>query len=130
VVVDNQMPPYMIPLMSKKKKLLKAIRNNPGDIRYDDACRTAELIGFLLRGQSGSHRTYAREGEPVLLNFQNVKGNSRWCLVLFRAFLRKKGACSFFVSTHSGLKYPLAWCIKSLVNTHRGIHHAHEYCTG
>lgn len=67
----------MIPLMSKKKKLLKAIRNNPGDIRYDDACRTAELIGFLLRGQSGSHRTYAREGEPVLLNFQNVKGKAK-----------------------------------------------------
>jgi len=67
--------------MSKREKLLWAIRNSPGNVRFDNACRAAELIGFRLRGQSGSHRTYAREGEPVLLNFHNVKGKAKPCQV-------------------------------------------------
>jgi len=63
--------------VSKREKLLWAIRNSPSNVRFDDVCRAAELTGFRLRGRSGSHRTYAREGEPVLLNFQNVKGKAK-----------------------------------------------------
>jgi len=63
--------------MSRVEKLIHRIRNNPTDVRFEDACKVAEHIGFRLRGQSGSHRTYARKGEPVLLNFQNVKGKAK-----------------------------------------------------
>lgn len=59
------------------EKLIRAMRNNPSDVRFDDICKVAELIGFRLRGQAGSHRTFAREGEPVLLNFQDVKGKAK-----------------------------------------------------
>lgn len=34
----------------------------------------AERIGFSPRGGRGSHCTYGREGEPLLLNFQNRGG--------------------------------------------------------
>jgi len=60
--------------MSKRDKLIKAIRNDPANVRFEDACKVAVCVGFELRGQVGSHRTYARSKEPVLLNFQNVKG--------------------------------------------------------
>lgn len=60
--------------MTKKQKLLESIRNNPRPVRFDDACRIAEMIGFTLRGGKGSHKTYGRQDEPLLLNFQNRRG--------------------------------------------------------
>ena len=60
--------------MTKREKLLSAIRNNPKSVRYEDACKLAELLGFTLRGGEGSHRVYAKPGEPVILNFQNWRG--------------------------------------------------------
>ena len=63
--------------MSKMEKLIRAMRNNPANVRFEDVCKVAESIGFHLRGQSGSHRTFARKGERMLLNFQNVKGKAK-----------------------------------------------------
>jgi predicted RNA binding protein YcfA (HicA-like mRNA interferase family) len=60
--------------MTKREKLLTAIRNNPKSVRYEDACKLADLLGFTLRGGEGSHRVYAKPGEPVILNFQNRRG--------------------------------------------------------
>jgi hypothetical protein len=55
-------------------KLIDAIRNNPKDVRFDDACKVAEWLGFVGKGGKGSHRTFARRGEPFQLNFQNRGG--------------------------------------------------------
>ena len=60
--------------MTKREKLLSAIRNNPKSVRYDDACKAAESLGFTLRGGEGSHRVYAKQGEPMILNFQHRQG--------------------------------------------------------
>ena len=60
--------------MNSKAKLLSAIRANPQDVRFADACLAAELLGFVHKGGAGSHRAFARAGEPVLLNFQNRGG--------------------------------------------------------
>lgn len=60
--------------MSRNQKLIDAIRNNPKDVRFDDALRAAELIGFAASGGSGSHRALARPGEPTQLNFQEISG--------------------------------------------------------
>jgi len=60
--------------MSKLKKLLEAIRNNPKDVRFEDACRFARLLGFTGEGGSGSHRAFSRLGEPNGLNFQDRGG--------------------------------------------------------
>ena len=60
--------------MTKREKLLTGICNNPKAVRFDDACRTAELLGFKHKGGQGSHRAFARPGEPELLNFQDRNG--------------------------------------------------------
>ncbi len=56
------------------KKLLAAIRNNPKDVRFVDACRVAEWLGFVHKGGKGSHWAFSRPGERVALNFQNRDG--------------------------------------------------------
>jgi len=61
--------------MNAKAKLLAAIAANPRQVRFADACKAAELLGFVHKGGRGSHRAFAREGEPVLLNFQNRAGS-------------------------------------------------------
>ena len=60
--------------MSTKAKLLVAIVSSPVGIRYADACKAAELLGFVHKGGAGSHRAFARGGEPMLLNFQDRGG--------------------------------------------------------
>jgi hypothetical protein len=56
------------------KKLLAAIRNNLKDVRFEDACKVAEWLGFVHKGGRGSHRAFSRTGEPIGLNFQNRNG--------------------------------------------------------
>ena len=60
--------------MLRRAKLLAAIRNNPKGVRFVDACKAAEAIGFVNAGGKGSHTVYARAGEPTILNFQNRNG--------------------------------------------------------
>jgi len=60
--------------MSQRAKLIKAVRNNPSHVRFDDACKIAEWLGFVHKGGKGSHRAYQRTGEPIGLNFQNRGG--------------------------------------------------------
>lgn len=60
--------------MNQARKLLAAILANPKAVRFDDACKAAELLGFVHKGGKGSHRAFARVGEPELLNFQNRAG--------------------------------------------------------
>ena len=56
--------------MASRRKLFDAIRNNPKDVRFDDACKVAEWLGFIWKGGKGGHRAFHRTDEPVGLNFQ------------------------------------------------------------
>lgn len=60
--------------MNQQTKLLSAIRANHKAVRFADACKAAVMLGFKHKGGSGSHRAYARSGEPAGLNFQNWNG--------------------------------------------------------
>lgn len=60
--------------MTKREKLFTSIRSNLKALRFDDACKIAEHLGFLRQGGKGSHTTYGRADEPCLLNFQNRDG--------------------------------------------------------
>ena len=60
--------------MVRRDKLLAAIRASPKAVRFNDACKVAESIGFTHKGGRGSHRAFGRPGEPDLLNFQNRGG--------------------------------------------------------
>lgn len=60
--------------MNQRSKLFSAILNNPRDVRFSDACKVAEALGFLGRQKGTSHRFYARPGELSVLNFQDRNG--------------------------------------------------------
>jgi hypothetical protein len=60
--------------VSKQAKLFEASAGNPKGVRFVDACKAAEALGFVHKGGAGSHRAFARPGEPMLLNFQNRDG--------------------------------------------------------
>lgn len=60
--------------MKSRAKLLAAIRNNPRDVRFADACKVAGWLGFVGKGGSGDHHVFQRPGEISALNFQNRKG--------------------------------------------------------
>jgi predicted RNA binding protein YcfA (HicA-like mRNA interferase family) len=60
--------------VSQRGKLIEHIRRNPQDVRFDDACKVAEWLGFTAKGAKGSHHAFARPGEPTQLNFQEQPG--------------------------------------------------------
>ncbi len=60
--------------MIRRKKLIAAILNNPRDVRFEDACRVAEWLGFSGGPSKGSHHSCSRPGEQIGLNFQNKGG--------------------------------------------------------
>jgi hypothetical protein len=61
-------------MVSRLSKLIQKIRNNPKDVRFDDACKVAEAIGFTGKGGKGDHNSFSRTGEPGGLNFQKRGG--------------------------------------------------------
>lgn len=60
--------------VSAQAKLFAAIQASPRQVRFADACKAAPLLGFVHKGGAGSHRAFARGGEPAGLNFQNRAG--------------------------------------------------------
>ena len=60
--------------MASRDKLIASIRNNPKDVRFDDACKVAGWLGFDAKGGKGAHRAFSKPGEPTALNFQNHGG--------------------------------------------------------
>ena len=65
--------------MSKRAKLLAAVRNNPRNVRFDDLVRLVLALGFEFVRQSGSHAIYQHPAHPAeLLNLQEAKdGNAK-----------------------------------------------------
>jgi hypothetical protein len=56
-------------------KLIARIKNNPKNVDIDDACKVAEMLGFVAGPRKGtSHRPHARPGERMGLNFQDIGG--------------------------------------------------------
>jgi hypothetical protein len=60
--------------VAKREKLLLAILSSAKDVRFEDACKVAELLGFTGIDRKGSHNGYARPGEIEQLDFQNRGG--------------------------------------------------------
>ena len=48
--------------------------DNPKDVRFEDACKAATMIGYEGKSQKGSHNAFSKPGEPEGLNFQNRGG--------------------------------------------------------
>jgi hypothetical protein len=61
-------------ILNRYAKLIAKIRNNPKDVRFDDACKIAEELGFTGKGGKGDHNSFSRTGEVDGLNFQKRQG--------------------------------------------------------
>jgi hypothetical protein len=61
--------------VASRADLIADICNNPKDVRFADACKVAEWLGFIAKGRGGtSHHAFGRSGEMTLLNFQERRG--------------------------------------------------------
>jgi hypothetical protein len=65
---------WAVSSLANLARLIAEIQNNPKDVRFADACRVAEALGFVHKGGKGDHTVHSRTGERVGLNFQNRKG--------------------------------------------------------
>jgi hypothetical protein len=61
-------------IFAQRNKLLDGIVQNPKDVRFADACKAAQFLGFAHVGGKGSHRSFGKLGEPTQLNFQDKGG--------------------------------------------------------
>ncbi len=52
--------------MSQKEKLLRAIRNNPTNVRFEDLRKILESIGYTAVNRGGSHYVFAKENCETL----------------------------------------------------------------
>jgi hypothetical protein len=64
----------MVASLANIVKLIAKVRNNPKDVRFDDACKIAEHLGFKGKGGKGDHNSFSKTGEPEGLNFQKRTG--------------------------------------------------------
>jgi predicted RNA binding protein YcfA (HicA-like mRNA interferase family) len=63
--------------MKDKKKLLQKIISGSRNVRFKEAVRLAEAVGFRLDRISGSHHVFVHPTIPELLNLQNVAGKAK-----------------------------------------------------
>ena len=64
--------------MSTWEKLLEAMRNNPGDVRYADLVKVCDKFFGAPRSKGGSHRKYKMtwKGDPRV-NIQDFGGKAK-----------------------------------------------------
>ena len=63
--------------LGRCEKLLRKARRSPAGLRFDEACRLAECLGFEpVRSGRGSHRIFKKPGERSLVNLQNRGGQA------------------------------------------------------
>ncbi|MBI5591966.1 MAG: type II toxin-antitoxin system HicA family toxin [Deltaproteobacteria bacterium] len=63
--------------MTQKEKLHEKIKNNPGNVRFDDAVNWLVSWGFTERAGKGSHAVFTHPGYNGKLTFQSVNGMAK-----------------------------------------------------
>jgi len=53
-------------MLSRKEKLIEAIKNNPKNIRFEDLKKILESIGYIAINNGGSHYVFTRENSISL----------------------------------------------------------------
>jgi len=61
----------------KSSKLFRQILSNQQNVRFNDLEKLVKAFGFTHVRTSGSHRIYARQGIPELVNLQEVGGQAK-----------------------------------------------------
>lgn len=62
--------------MGRYEKLLQRAIDAPGNLRFTDLCKLAEMAGFIFDRAAGSHRIYKHQAGSMM-NFQDVNGQAK-----------------------------------------------------
>ncbi len=52
--------------MSKKEKLIEAIKNNPTNVKFEDLKKILETLGYKAINNGGSHYVFTKENSMSL----------------------------------------------------------------
>ncbi len=52
--------------LSRKEKLIKLIKNNPTNVRFEDLKKVLEGIGYKAVNRGGSHYVFTKKGSIAL----------------------------------------------------------------
>ena len=63
--------------MSHKEKLIKAMKNNPKGVKFNELKNILNECGFTHVRTSGSHEIYTHERIDAIVNIQNDKGKAK-----------------------------------------------------
>ena len=63
--------------MQPRKLLARISRGDMQNVDFGDFCRMLEALGFGNVRTSGSHRIYAHDAIPELVNVQDVNGEAK-----------------------------------------------------
>jgi hypothetical protein len=63
--------------MTRRRKLIEKVRNNPSGVRFQEICLLAGHQGFTKRGGKGSHVVYEKDGVEEILTFQDREGMAK-----------------------------------------------------
>jgi hypothetical protein len=62
--------------MGRYEKLLQRAIEAPGNLRFTDLCKLAEMAGVVFDRAAGSHRIY-KHPAGMMMNFQDVNGQAK-----------------------------------------------------
>ncbi|MGO9370702.1 MAG: type II toxin-antitoxin system HicA family toxin [Syntrophobacteraceae bacterium] len=66
--------------MSKDPKLYQKALNSPQNLTFEEVCRLAESVGYVLRDRTrsgSSHRVYTHPSVRGIMNFQSYHGKAK-----------------------------------------------------
>jgi predicted RNA binding protein YcfA (HicA-like mRNA interferase family) len=63
--------------MGKKEKLFEKAKNSAGNLRFEELCSLAEMVGFIFRNQKGDHKIYKHKNLKRMMNFQPNRDKSK-----------------------------------------------------
>lgn len=63
--------------MSKKETLFRKANTSSTNFTFNEICKLAKLVGFILRNISGSHHIYKHPIYGTMMNFQPDKNDKK-----------------------------------------------------
>ena len=63
--------------MDPRRLLARISRGDVSNVRFGDACRLIEAVGFELRRTSGSHHVFVHPSVREILSLQDVDGEAK-----------------------------------------------------
>lgn len=57
-----------------EKEFFEKVKNSPNNVKFKDMVTFLKKLGFIKRGQKGSHNVFKKDGLREIVNIQNKGG--------------------------------------------------------